>query len=178
MHIRKIMMAASVAGASFLGAPAAVATSLVKQDFDEMARNANVCVIATAVSTKSAVRDGAPVTETVFTVDDVAFGSPARTITVVSDGGRIPNAKAPMAEVVAGAPRFFSGGSSLLLLTERSDGAYGVVNFSQGVFPVVETVEGASVTLPASAGGVTAVDTALDAARNARNAADAPTMDE
>lgn len=106
--------------------------------------------------------DGSPVTMTTFTVEDAVFGNVGSTITVKTPGGAISGAKVPMAEVTAGAPRFIGGVRRVLLLNDAGDGTYTVANFSQGVYDVMPSPDGGKVRLPASVGGLVAMDEAVE----------------
>ena len=161
-----------------LGAAAAMlvttasATTLKKMTFREKAKDAEVGVLATATGSTTEVVDGTVYTLTTFDVTDVAFGDAGRTITVRTPGGAHPNAVIRVSEVVPGAPTFFSGTDSLLLLDE-ADGAYEVVGFNQGVFGVTDISGTKRVMLPEDHGGSVTVDEAFSILNEERSASDA-----
>ena len=138
------------------------ATTYAKMDFKTMVQTAATCVVGKAVESKSLRVNGAVETHTTFEVNNVAFGTTDKHITVVTAGGRIQTGKIPMVEVTAGAPRFFAGKESMLLLNGASAAnTYSIVGFNQGLFSVLETENGSQVQLPESLGGSTQVKDAI-----------------
>lgn len=175
MLVKPLILTALVSF-TLLAGSTAFATTLEKTDFKDLVQDASACVVAKTKSIEYAMENGAPVTKTTFTVIKAAFGSTPETITVTTAGGHLANAKVPMGEVNAGAPRFFNGTSNVLLLDEISAGNYKVTGYSQGVFDAFEQENQLVVRLPESQGGVTPLETALETINNARS--DAPQLIE
>ena len=169
MRTRTMMV---LGAAATMLATTASATTLKKMTFREKVKDAEVGVLATATGATTAVMDGAVYTLTTFEVDGVAFGDAPRTITVRTPGGALPGAAIRVSEVVAGAPSFLGGTSSLLLLDE-ADGAYEVVGFNQGVFGVADVSGTKRVMLPEDKGGSVSVDEAFDILNDERSAVEA-----
>lgn len=148
----------------------ASATSLIKQDFNDMVKSASACVVAEKVKAVYLEEQGSMYTLTTFKVSSTAFGDTDETITVRTPGGAKKLGKLSTTEVVAGAPQFFYQQESLLLLNEMSSGQYSVTGFSQGVFPVLDTPQGDMITLPEDLGGQTELDEALELIAERRTA--------
>lgn len=144
------------------------ATTLVKMEFDDMVKAASACVVGETIDVKYINDQGGMATLTTFRVTQTAFGNVGETITVRTAGGVRQSTKISTTEVVAGAPKFFENTESLLLLNEN-DGTndYNIVGFSQGVFPVVDSI----VSLPQNVGNNLSVDSAISIMSARRNAA-------
>ena len=160
--------AATVIAALSLLVSSVQATTLEKADFKSLVQDAVACVVAETESVSYEMRNGAPVTRTTFNVTKTAFGSTPTTLSVVTPGGKLSNAKISMAEVNAGVPRFFNGASNVLLL-DQAGGEYVITGYSQGVFDAFSTPQGVMVRLPESQGGITPVDEAIAVINNARS---------
>lgn len=154
MKLGKIAFAAATLGAAALVTPVS-ATTLQRLEFDQVVDSASVIVVARATGSTSAMVNGELVTQTTFSVSDVASGKAGKRITVSTPGGKIRGGKVRMGEVVAGVPVFPQGSSALLFLQERADGSYGVVGFNQGAFGAFEDGGESYVRLPGSARAIT-----------------------
>ncbi|TDF42273.1 hypothetical protein EYS14_05445 [Alteromonadaceae bacterium M269] len=155
--------AISIFSGALLMSSLSSATTLIQQSFDDMVQSASACVVAEKVSVEYLDVQGSMVTLTTFQVNDTAFGEVGETIVVRTAGGVKKRGKISTAEVVAGSPRFFDNSQSLLLLNENNGtNDYSIVGFSQGVFNVVETAQGALVNMPENLGGSLSVDEAVD----------------
>jgi len=168
MFVKLPMLTALISSTLLVGS-FVFATTLEKLDFKDLVQEASACVVAEKQSVEYAMIDGAPITKTTFSVVKVAFGSTPETITVITEGGHLLNAKVPMGEVNAGAPRFLNGTSNVLLLNELSAGNYNVTGYSQGVFDAFQQEGQLVVRLPESQGGLTPLNTALETITNVRS---------
>jgi hypothetical protein len=155
-----------LSGALLTASSIATATTLVKMELDDIIQEASACVVGEAIGVDYISDEGGVATLTTFRITDTAFGNTGETLTVRTAGGQRKNTKISMTEVVAGTPRFFENGESMLFLSENSTGDYSIVGFSQGVFPVVDSV----VTLPENGAQNLNVGDAIDMMSARRNA--------
>ena len=159
------------AALSLIFASQATATSLSPLDFNELVNQASACVVASAESVTTEFRNGQTYTLTTFRVTKSAFGNVGQTITVATAGGERTMGRLQVAEVNAGAPRFFTNQESLLFLTEaNAQGAFNILGYNQGRFAVRENANGVDmVSLPVGDGGQITLDNALSVISDARN---------
>ena len=141
----------------------ASATSSKDALLNEMIETASACVVASVESVRSERINGRITTLTTFRVNKTAFGNVGQTITVASVGGEAKLGRLKVAEVVAGAPRFFGNQERLLFLSETNEsGIYSIYGFNQGQFSIAETGEGEDmVSLPLERGGALTLESAL-----------------
>ena len=172
-YVMKLMKLALGAAAALplVFASQVSATSLKKLDFDDMVAQANACVVAEAQSATTEFRNGQVTTLTTFRVTKSAFGNVGQTITVATDGGERTMGRLQVAEVNAGAPRFFTNQESLLFLSEaNAQGAFNILGYNQGRFAVRENANGVDmVSLPVGDGGQITLDNALSVISDARS---------
>jgi hypothetical protein len=132
-----------------------------------MIQAASACVVGEAVGVQYVDDESGVATLTTFRVTDTAFGNVDQTFTVRTAGGKRSNSKISMTEVVAGTPRFFQNSQSMLFLNEnQGSDDYSIVGFSQGAFPVVDSV----VALPESGAESLSVGDAINMMSARRNA--------
>lgn len=154
-------------GALMTASTIASATTLIKMELDDMIQAASACVVGEAVGVEYVEDETGVATLTTFRVTDTAFGNIDQTFTLRTAGGKRQNTKISTTEVVAGTPLFFENSQSMLFLSENSGtGDYSIVGFSQGIFPVIDSV----VTLPESGAENISVDDAVDLMSERRNA--------
>jgi hypothetical protein len=156
-----------LSGALLAASSIASATTLVKMELDDIVQAASACVVGEAVGVEYVNEGGSVATLTTFRVTDTAFGNVDQLLTVRTAGGKRQSTKISTTEVVAGAPSFFVNSQAMLFLSENSGSSdYSIVGFSQGVFPVVDSV----VTLPENGAENLNVDAAVDMMSARRNA--------
>ncbi|MEM9494644.1 MAG: hypothetical protein AAGA09_01475 [Pseudomonadota bacterium] len=150
----KKLLFSALAGAVATGVGAAgSATSLVQMDLQSIVSDASVIVVATAMDREYVQTEEGVHTITTFDVSDTVLGAEQETLRVSVPGGVRRIGKFKVAETWAGAPLFLRGSEALMFLTDRGDGDYRVVGFSQGSAPVHETIEGKMVQLPGDNAG-------------------------
>jgi hypothetical protein len=122
--------------AAFAGALPALATTLIPISDPNLVDRATLIVQAT-VEEKIPSTAAFPATDWMMTVDRVVKGSYGSSSLVV----RVPGGEGPdgMTLRVYGTPAFAPGERALLLLKQRADGSWALIDFPQGAFLAVDT---------------------------------------
>jgi hypothetical protein len=132
--------------------PAALATTLVRMDLDELTRAAAAVARARCLATSSRWEDGHLWTLTTFEVSEVWKNETPRTIVVRLVGGRDGHRTVQ----VDGVPRFRVGEEVVLFLESSAKGELTVTSWAQGTFRIRRDprTQAESVTQDTSALGV------------------------
>lgn len=134
MRTRRFLLLLAVLG--LLAAQPALATSYVMVDDPDLVAQAGAVVDARIVSVEPAVVAGRPATDYTVEIERLLAGSaPGTTLIVRVPGGVRPDG---IGFLVYGAPRFAPGERTLLFLSPRSDGAFGILHLGLGAFHRVD----------------------------------------
>jgi hypothetical protein len=130
------------------------ATVLFARSIDEMARDADVVVVATPTGPRaSRWQGGRIVTDVSVRIDAVITGRmvPSSVLTVRLPGGVVGE----IGQSLAGAPTLTPDVPTVLFLTASREGVRSVLSLSAGSLPVSVAPGGAVVVLPARTEGMT-----------------------
>ncbi len=150
-NLKSTLRGAGAVIALALAAPSvAFATSVGKQlDLMEIADDADAVVAGKVIGAEARRVDGSMYTFVRVSVDETLKGSTGGTVTVAVPGGPFTSGRFHLAEVVAGAPLLAVDSEQLLFLDDNAAmGAYSVVGFSQGAFPLSGAGEERSFIAP------------------------------
>ena len=117
---------------TLLAAPAALATTLVRMDLEELTRIAAVVARARCLETSSRWENGHLWTMTTFELAEIWKGEAPRTIMVRLVGGNDGHRTV----LVEGVPRFFPGEEVVLFLEPLRTGEMTVTSWAQGTFRI------------------------------------------
>lgn len=136
---------ALAAAALVLGlVPVAGATTLTPMSGEELTEASDLVVVGRCSAVESRWYGRSLVTRVTVTVDETLLGGSAGQVVVVLPGGIDTEREIPLAVTFPGIPQIEPGEDFLLFLERLSGTAealYGVVGFSQGVFPLVADSE-------------------------------------
>jgi hypothetical protein len=139
-----------------LAASAAMATTLVRMELDELTRTAAVVARARCVGTSSQWEDGHLWTLTTFEVVEVWKNKAPRTIVVRLVGGDDGRRKV----LVDGVPRFRAGEEVVLFLEPSGRGQLTVTSWAQGTFRIRRDPETREESVTQDTSGVSVFDAA------------------
>jgi hypothetical protein len=146
---RKHRLALLTCGLLSAASAPALATTLLRMSFEDMAVDSAVVVVAEAAGTRVEQTENGVYTVTTFNVEDSVAGDAGATVDVAVPGGVFTSPSGIMLrESYPDAPAFAIGSEQFLFLGAGSEGAYQVVGFSQGALNVVETAQGKAVRIP------------------------------
>ena len=113
------------------------ATTVEQMSLEQMVSSAEAIVVGEAMSSRTVKRDGAVYTVTEFSVKNSIAGGAGSTVEVVVPGGSYTSGGVKVGEVVAGAPKFNKGQTSVLFLKgDVQPGDYALVDIVQGALPM------------------------------------------
>ena len=131
MRARSLLFSLFFAGLSLAPPPRAFATTVMAVSMQELVAVSGLVVRGRVVSVESVWVGGHPERSVLLEVSEQFKGNPVEgPVAFWSEGGRVGR----WASVVAGAPQFEPGQEVIVLLEQRSDGAWTPAGLSLGVF--------------------------------------------
>jgi hypothetical protein len=152
--MRRLLLLGALSALPVLCSREAQGTVMVERSLDELARQADLIVVATPdPARRSFWQRGRIYTDVPLTVNLVVRGTaPAgEALRVRLPGGTVGE----LSQMLAGAPALDPGGVYLLFLTAPRDGARAVLNLAAGALPVTSGASGDVRVMPARTGGLT-----------------------
>ncbi len=154
--MRRLLLLGALSALPALYSREAAGTVMVERSLDELARQADLIVVATpSAARRSFWQHGRIYTDVSLTVNLVVQGAaPAgEALRVRLPGGTVGD----IGQMLAGAPALDPGNVYLLFLTAPRDGARAVLNLAAGSLPVTVGASGEVRVMPARTGGLTFV---------------------
>jgi hypothetical protein len=152
--MRRLLLLGALSALPALFAREAQGTVMVERSLDELARQADLVVVATpSAARRSFWQHGRIYTDVPLTLNFVVRGTApaAEALRVRLPGGTVGD----VGQMLAGAPALDAGGVYLLFLSPPRDGARAVLNLAAGVLPVTVGASGEVRVMPARTGGLT-----------------------